>query len=421
MILMSLSLVFPMGFAQAAAPLTLKASDAEVPKTQAQATAQSGGSSGGKQIDPFRKSETIKKAETRPNMFQDLLDRQVELPSKKRPPAPPKKKANDPNSFEEAEESGNPFGDAEDVDNPFGGNPFGDNPFGDAGSGQFGAGNFNLSNPFAAGDPFADEDQGNQGRLSTAASSGNKKRDPKTDEKEIRDCFTRYKQSILNTQGKVAVEYVDQKTIKFYDEILEQVKSARRPDIEQETFIVKMMILTIRHRVPKETILSMSGKELVIYSVESGMISKDSVAKLELGTVIVNGDVASTTIVSDGIQAPFGFSFVFEGGRWKMNLISFLSVGEKALKVVAQQQKMSENDFIFFLMENSTGKKPTASVWEPLMTDSEQDTRRSMQQGAPSFNAPPGVGVTFGPPTVIPGGFQSEDFDQFVPRSPQKK
>ena len=170
-ILISLSIVFPAIFVQAAAPLTLKASAAEAPKTQAQPqkTVQSGGTSGGKQMDPFRKSETTKKVEKRPNMFQDLLDRQVELPTKKRPPAPLKKKADITNPFEEAEESGNPFGetrnpfeDAEETDNPLGSNPFEDNPFGDNGSGQFGAADFDPSNPFAAGDPFADEARQNQ-------------------------------------------------------------------------------------------------------------------------------------------------------------------------------------------------------------------------------------------------------------------
>ena len=127
------------------------------------------GAFGVRQVDPFRKNETPQNTEKRPNMFQEILDRAVELPSRRRPPAPPKKQT-DP--FEDAEEdwgdsfggTNNPF---EDADDPFGGNPFGNDPF----EGSPLRGNIsNPSNPFAAGDPFADEDPRNQGENRVSAS-----------------------------------------------------------------------------------------------------------------------------------------------------------------------------------------------------------------------------------------------------------
>ena len=170
-----LLVVFPAVFAHAAAPLTLKATEA--PKKQAEeppkvVTPRPQGAFGVKQVDPLRKDETPQNVEKRPNVFQELLDRQVVLPTKKRPPAPPKKTTRI-NPFEEAEDWGssfgearNPFEDAE-MENPFGGNSFSGgsrNPFEDADKGEnpFSGFSSNPSNPFAAGDPFADEDPRNQ-------------------------------------------------------------------------------------------------------------------------------------------------------------------------------------------------------------------------------------------------------------------
>ncbi len=129
---------------------------------------------GVKQIDPFRKEEKSKSVEKKPNPFQDLLNQKVELPKKKRQAVAPKKKTTEgsDNPFETVDE-GNPFGDGpanpfmtDDSDDPFGGNgpanPFDSDDFGEPES-------INPSNPFAAGDPFADEDPRNQGALPSKA------------------------------------------------------------------------------------------------------------------------------------------------------------------------------------------------------------------------------------------------------------
>ena len=194
--------VFPAISIQAAAPLTLKATEA--PKKQAEeppkvVSPQPQGTFGVRQVDPLRKDETPQNVEKRPNMFQELLDRPVELPTRRRPPAPPKSTNNTNNTnpfenpFDVAVERDNPFGggtrnpfeDAEDMDDPFGGNPFGGgsrNPFEstEVRNNSFWGDRFsNSSNPFAAGDPFADEDPRNQGSpQASSRSSASSHRNP---------------------------------------------------------------------------------------------------------------------------------------------------------------------------------------------------------------------------------------------------
>ena len=181
-ILTSLSVVLPAVSAQEATPLALQASAAEAPKAQTPApkktTPQAGGAFGVKQVDPFRKNETPQNVEKRPNIFQELLDRQIELPTRRRPAAQPRRTTNSTNNTNPFEEASNPFEDAEDFGNPFGetrnpfedagemDNPFGArNPFEDDGDVFGGTISINSSNPFAAGDPFGDEDPRNQGGL----------------------------------------------------------------------------------------------------------------------------------------------------------------------------------------------------------------------------------------------------------------
>ena len=168
-------------------PLTLKATaqsakPAQAEKSPAPATKKdepaSSGSFGVKQIDPFRKETTEKKVEKQPNLFQELLDRKVELPKKKRGAAKPVKKAtNVDNPFEDAgAEVENPFEGGNVPENPFADGDVIENPFADEGedSGNDNS-SVNPSNPFAAGDPFADEDPRNQ---VSAAESQSKPKGP---------------------------------------------------------------------------------------------------------------------------------------------------------------------------------------------------------------------------------------------------
>ena len=155
-------------------PLTLKATAQSTKPAQAaksptpvtkKAEPASAGAFGVKQIDPFHK-DADKKVEKQPNVFQELLDRKVELPKKKRTAAKPvKKTTNVDNPFADAEVE-NPFDGGDVPENPFEDGDFPENPF-DGGDKGFGdedsfVPSVNPSNPFAAGDPFADEDPRNQ-------------------------------------------------------------------------------------------------------------------------------------------------------------------------------------------------------------------------------------------------------------------
>ena len=154
--------------AQSTKPAQTVKSPAPTAKNEIPASA---GTSGVKQIDPFRKNDTEKKVEKQPNLFQELLDRKVDLPKKKRAAAKPvKKTTNVDNPFEDAEVD-NPFDDGEIPSNPFEEDEsFDETDFSDDSA------VVSSSNPFAAGDPFADEDRRNQ--VSAAVGSQAKPKGP---------------------------------------------------------------------------------------------------------------------------------------------------------------------------------------------------------------------------------------------------
>ena len=93
-----------------------------------------------------------------------------------------------------------------------------------------------------------------------------------SEENLVKNSFDKYKTAILKDKGEEAVQFVDSRTIKYYSDILELVKSADSSKVETLTILDKLMVFSIRHRTSKQNILSFNGKSLLVYAIKSGMV-----------------------------------------------------------------------------------------------------------------------------------------------------
>ncbi len=188
----------------------------------------------------------------------------------------------------------------------------------------------------------------------------------KSEEKLVRKSFDNYKSAILNGRGEEALMYVDSRTLKYYEDILEQIIHADSAKIESVSFLDKILILSVRHRTSKEEILSFNGRTLFINAIETGMIGKNSVSNSEIGDVSVDKEFAKGQFVSKGKAVPFYFHFYKEDGKWKVDLTSVFFLGEIAFKKMLEDSEESENEFIFSILKLLTGKMPDNQIWQPL-------------------------------------------------------
>lgn len=189
----------------------------------------------------------------------------------------------------------------------------------------------------------------------------------KSEEKLVKKSFENYKTAILNDRGNEAVLYVDIRTIKYYSDILDLVKTADSAIIETLSILDKLMVFSIRHRTSKEDILSFDGKSLLVYAIKSGMVGKNSVANNSIGDVIIDSDFAKGQFIANGQKAPFYFHFYKEEGQWKVDLTSLFPVSTVAIKKMAEDSEQSENEYLFYLLEIITGEKPGAEIWRPII------------------------------------------------------
>lgn len=185
-----------------------------------------------------------------------------------------------------------------------------------------------------------------------------------SDEELVRKSFDSYSKSLLNNNAEDVIKFVDSRTIKYYSNILDLVKNADSTKVESLSLIDKMMVLTIRHRVSKENILSFNGEKLLIYAIKNGMIDKGSAANISIGNVTIDNDFAKGQLISYGQVSPYYFHF-YKEGQWKFDLTSTFPIGIPALQKMADELGGS-NKFIFAALKQLTGKSPSHDIWYPI-------------------------------------------------------
>lgn len=186
------------------------------------------------------------------------------------------------------------------------------------------------------------------------------------DVNQIRACFNNYKDAIMAGDGEESLKYVDENTLDFYKRVQEKTLSADSSDIQSMPLIEKLTVLTARHKIPVDQLRQFTGSSFFTYAVDNGLIGRESVQSLELGTVKVSGDHAESNIITNGQQAPFGFDFNKENERWKIDLTSIFDNSTLAFRQIMAESGMSETEYLLMLLELMDGDAPGEGIWNPI-------------------------------------------------------
>jgi len=189
---------------------------------------------------------------------------------------------------------------------------------------------------------------------------------PEEDAQSALARFDEYKTALLAANGDVAVSYVDAETIDYYEQMRSMALRAPRQEVEAMGMMDRFMVLLLRHRMTPGELEGMSGTSLFIYAVENGWISQDSIGRIKLGTATPVADTIRVPVVSTGQATQMKVLFHRQSGEWKINLPSFTAIAEPALKIVAERMNYEEDELLFWLLQQATGKRSTEALWDPM-------------------------------------------------------
>lgn len=188
-----------------------------------------------------------------------------------------------------------------------------------------------------------------------------------SEESSVRATFSRYKSAILHDNPDGALDYVDSRTIAYYDKVLNLVKNAGEAQVKSLPLLDKLMVLTVRHKIDREKLLSFDGKTLLEEVIRTGLLGKNSVANLSVGEVIVENEFARGQLQTNGSNVPGFFHFYREEEKWKIDLTSIFPATSEAIRQVVAESGQDENEFLLSMIESASGKKPDAEIWSALL------------------------------------------------------
>jgi hypothetical protein len=189
----------------------------------------------------------------------------------------------------------------------------------------------------------------------------------KQDVENVQKTFNSYKNAVLQKNGTDAIKFVDKTTIDYYAKMLDHAKNIKSNELQNLTLLDKLMILSLRHRATSTELNSFNDESLLIWAINSGMIGEESVKNATMGTIEIDGNNAKGQFINNGQSTPFYYKFVKSGETWKIDLTSMFSVSEKGLIQLARQQNMTHQEFIYYLLEMTTGKEVNPNIWYKMI------------------------------------------------------
>lgn len=191
--------------------------------------------------------------------------------------------------------------------------------------------------------------------------------DVERDTQQIKECFENYKAGTQANDGQKVLQCVDQNTRDYYSKVLDWALTAKREEVEELPLMDRLAVLSARLVVPAEKLRTMTGGDLLAFTVDKGMISGQRANELSPGTVTFDGNSAKMGIVHNGRELEMGFDFHWENGGWKIDLTSAFPAAKFAIEFALRRSQMSENDLIFeSFKEIPSEKPPTEELWNPI-------------------------------------------------------
>lgn len=188
---------------------------------------------------------------------------------------------------------------------------------------------------------------------------------PQSDEALIRQVFLNYKEAILQQRGETAVSLVNRATLQYYARMKYVALEGEEREVRRLSPMNKIMVVSLRHRVPVESLRAMTPEQLFTHAVEQGWIGKNSVLDSDIRQVQTFRNDASAEHVKGGTPTKLKYRFTKEDGKWKLDLTALTPVADRAMSMLIQKEGVDEDTFIVSLVESVSGKKVSPSIWQP--------------------------------------------------------
>ena len=188
---------------------------------------------------------------------------------------------------------------------------------------------------------------------------------------QVHEIFQTYKNALLQGDGETAARMVDADTFEYFRSIQSLALEGDAEAVKARAFVDRLLVVTMRHELDRETLASMGLEDLLRHAIESGWIAKASILQLGIGEVTVEGAEASAVALVNGTAPPaeegiepLAYEFVREEGEWKFRFSSLVEGLNHVISAFTAQMGANEDDMIFTLVQALSGRQVLPEIWD---------------------------------------------------------
>jgi hypothetical protein len=161
----------------------------------------------------------------------------------------------------------------------------------------------------------------------------------------VHTTFANYRRAMNTCDGSLARQSVSESTISYYAKLRGSALWAPDSQLNSMTLYDQVTVLLLRYRVPAFHLREMTGADLFEHLVDQGWAGKGATA-LRIGKVKISGASASAPALKNGKPVGVDFSFVNEGGSWKLDLLPLLDFVEREMEAQLYKRGLSRDEFV---------------------------------------------------------------------------
>jgi hypothetical protein len=191
------------------------------------------------------------------------------------------------------------------------------------------------------------------------------KKEQQDDVAEIRNVYGAYMKALQHGDGARAAELADARTVEYYRGILDLARHADSTKVAGLDLLDRILVLGLRANSDRKELRHMEVREAMMIGSGSAMIGQDEMARMDLGTVSIEGDHASAPLTMYGFPLPASFHFNRENGQWKVDVTELFSFSRMAFEELARQGEGTDTAWIMELIGEPRGGS-LDSLWHPL-------------------------------------------------------
>ena len=178
--------------------------------------------------------------------------------------------------------------------------------------------------------------------------------------KAVRFCFHTYQDAILNDDGKTAAALLDDNTLQRYERYRRLALNDQSPDPNSDSPIIdNLCIALFQLFLTEEQLQALTPLEIIEFAIDHLFAGKRGAEDLAIGQIEVDGDSAYAEAFVEDQQLPTSLAFHKQNGVWRVDITSLMPVVEMTYAVLAEESKMSPDDFIAAILQEIAGEEDT--------------------------------------------------------------